>query len=285
MKKWILGLILGIGTFGCLRSLYERSQFEIEETIISSPKIKKKCSMIFLSDIHDKTFGKHNYDFVSAIENEKPDYILIGGDTMVAKKGHLNLTYTEQLIKALSKIAPIYYGNGNHELRLMQESKTYGKAYHEFLKILKKYNVHYLSNSKVQLEEGIEVSGIDIGKPYYKDFIPKKMKVSYIKRKLGNATSNKFQILLAHSPLFQDTYGKWGADLTLSGHFHGGTIRLPILGGVMTPQYQFFLPCCAGTLIKNGKMMIVSRGIGTHSINIRIRNKPQIIKLNFENGI
>ena len=87
----------------------------------------------------------------------------------------------------------------------------------------------------------------------------------------------KFQILLCHSPLFFDACRKWGADLTLSGHFHGGTIRLPYLGGVMTPQFQFFLPWCAGTFEENGKTMIVSRGLGTHSINIRLNNKPQLV--------
>ena len=74
----------------------------------------------------------------------------------------------------------------------------------------------------------------------------------------------------------------WGADLTLAGHFHGGTIRIPVLGGVMTPQYQFFLPWCAGTFEKDGKMMAVSRGLGTHSINIRIHNKPQLLVLDLQ---
>ena len=94
---------------------------------------------------------------------------------------------------------------------------------------------------------------------------------------LGNADRSRFQILMAHSPLFFDACADWGADLTLSGHFHGGTIRIPGLGGVMTPQYQFFLPVCAGTFEQNGRYMIVSRGLGTHSINIRIFNKPQVV--------
>lgn len=88
----------------------------------------------------------------------------------------------------------------------------------------------------------------------------------------------KFSILLAHSPMFFHEYAAWGADLTLSGHFHGGTIRLPVLGGVMTPQYQFFYPWCAGEFTcENGKKMIVGRGLGTHSINIRLNNKPQVV--------
>lgn len=83
------------------------------------------------------------------------------------------------------------------------------------------------------------------------------------------------------SSVFEE-YAAWGADLTLSGHFHGGTIRLPVLGGVMTPQYQFFYPRCAGEFELPGRWgersrMIVGRGLGTHSINIRLNDKPQVV--------
>lgn len=72
------------------------------------------------------------------------------------------------------------------------------------------------------------------------------MPSDYIEKKAGKADPDHFQILLAHSPLYFDACAKWGADLTLSGHFHGGTIRLPGLGGVMTPQYQFSFPGAPG---------------------------------------
>ena len=105
------------------------------------------------------------------------------------------------------------------------------------------------------------------------------MPAHYIEEKVGNPASGHFQILLAHSPLFFANYADWGADLTLCGHFHGGTIRLPGLGGVMTPQYQFFLPWCAGIFEDQGHYMAVSRGLGTHSINIRLNNRPQLLVL------
>ena len=77
--------------------------------------------------------------------------------------------------------------------------------------------------------------------------------------------------------MFFKEYAAWGADLSLSGHFHGGTIRLPVVGGVMTPQYQFFYPWCAGQFERGGRQMIVSRGLGTHSVNVRLWNKPQVV--------
>ena len=84
--------------------------------------------------------------------------------------------------------------------------------------------------------------------------------------------------------MFFEEYAAWGADLTLSGHFHGGTIRLPLLGGLMTPQYQFFFPWCSGCFSdKNGRKLIAGRGLGTHSINIRFNNKPQVVVLIVKN--
>ena len=90
------------------------------------------------------------------------------------------------------------------------------------------------------------------------------MTTEYLERHLGPADDSRFQILLAHSPLYFEQYADWGADLTLSGHFHGGTIRLPFVGGVMTPQYQFFHPYCAGEFEKDGK-------------HIRFCNRPQLM--------
>ena len=65
-------------------------------------------------------------------------------------------------------------------------------------------------------------------------------------------------------------------EQTLSGHFHGGTIRLPILGGLMTPQLQFFVRECAGEFSEGSTRMIVNRGLGTHSVRIRLNDRPEI---------
>lgn len=273
----VMAAVMAAGTAGgLLRSQYEREHFVTEETVIRSPKLQKPARLVFLSDLHDKEFGKNNESLLREISRIAPDAILIGGDTMVAKEGKAKLDVTRRLIAGLSGICPIYYGNGNHEQRLRKERDTYGTLYHDFRQILKKYGVVYLSNESVWIREDIRISGLDLQKVFYDDFCRKKLPVSYLERRLGKAEQEGFQILLAHSPLFWDTYAQWGADLSLAGHFHGGTIRLPLVGGVMTPQYQFFHPYCAGTFEQKQHYMIVSRGLGTHSVNIRFCNKPQI---------
>ena len=94
---------------------------------------------------------------------------------------------------------------------------------------------------------------------YYRHrFTVPRMEEGELERHVGRGESGRYQILLLHSPLFFEECRRWGADLTLCGHFHGGTI---------------------GRFDREGKTMIVSRGLGTHSINIRFCNKPQLVHI------
>ncbi len=273
----------GAAAAGLAWSKYERGHFVTEELVFSSSKIKEPAVLVFLSDLHDNTFGEKNEKLLKEIKRIHPDAVLIGGDTMVTKPGRADLSRTKELLQGISHLScPVFYANGNHEQRMQRDRGVYGSMYDEFRKLLEEYQVNYLQNKTVQWRDDIAVSGVDIAWKYYQDFHPDSMVPSYLTRRLGKAESERFQILLAHSPLFFDAYAGWGADLSLAGHFHGGTIRLPGLGGVMTPQYQFFHPFCGGVFEQNGRWMLVSRGLGTHSINIRIGNRPQLAVIRLE---
>ncbi len=273
----------GAAAAGLAWSKYERGHFVTEELVFSSSKIKEPAVLVFLSDLHDNTFGEKNEKLLKEIKRIHPDAVLIGGDTMVTKPGRADLSRTKELLQGISRLScPVFYANGNHEQRMQRDRGVYGSMYDEFRKLLEEYQVNYLQNKTVQWRDDIAVSGVDIAWKYYQDFHPDSMVPSYLTRRLGKAESERFQILLAHSPLFFDAYAGWGADLSLAGHFHGGTIRLPGLGGVMTPQYQFFHPFCGGVFEQNGRWMLVSRGLGTHSINIRIGNRPQLSGIRLE---
>ena len=273
----------GAAAAGLAWSKYERGHFVTEELVFSSSKIKEPAVLVFLSDLHDNTFGEKNEKLLKEIKRIHPDAVLIGGDTMVTKPGRADLSRTKELLQGISRLScPVFYANGNHEQRMQRDRGVYGSMYDEFRKLLEEYQVNYLQNKTVQWRDDIAVSGVDIAWKYYQDFHPDSMVPSYLARRLGKAESERFQILLAHSPLFFDAYAGWGADLSLAGHFHGGTIRLPGLGGIMTPQYQFFHPFCGGVFEQNGRWMLVSRGLGTHSINIRIGNRPQLAVIRLE---
>lgn len=273
-----------VAGMACLaRSEYEKRHFVVEASEVVSGKLKKDRTLVFLSDLHNNEFGPDNRRLVAAIDEIGPDAVLIGGDMMVVKGGR-DIHIPLRLIRQLASRYPVYCGNGNHENRMTWERGVYGGLYEEYKGALTGCGVTYLEDATAGLGEDILISGADLDQAFYDKALFRRvpeMPETYLEGKLGSSCGEdgpvRFRILLAHSPLYFAAYAGWGADLTLAGHFHGGTIRLPHLGGVMTPQYQFFLPWCAGDFEYEGKRMMVSRGLGTHSINIRLNNRPQLL--------
>ena len=264
-----------------LRSEYERDQISVECYELYSQKITgKEKTFVFLTDLHDKEFGMGNERLLAAVRAAQPDAVLCGGD-MITAKGKAVSGVSVSLLCALAKEFPVYCANGNHEERMRRETHYYGTQYREYREILEKSGVCYLTDRGVKFGDDCMIYGLDLTRELYG---PGRhaMKRDYIGAKLGAVSPDRYSILLAHSPAFFPQYASWGADLTLAGHFHGGTIRLPVLGGVMTSQYQFFHPWSAGLFVRRNRQgrtgrMIVGRGLGTHSINIRFNNKPQVI--------
>ena len=268
---------------GCLaRSRYERDCLVTEKYRIASEKIHGQGkTIVFLTDLHNKEFGEENSRLLETVRKVKPDAVLFGGDGMVAKRGNSDVRIPLALLTELAKDFPVYCGNGNHESRMLWKSEIYGETYENYRTALENAGIRYLANEAADLDSDIRIYGLDLPKSAY---LPRSGEIpeGLLKETLGEPDPEKFCLLLAHSPLFFEEYAAWGADLTLSGHFHGGTIRLPLVGGVMTPQYQFFYPRCAGYFELPGKerekgRMIVGRGLGTHSINIRLNDKPQVV--------
>lgn len=274
--------VLGAGLY--LRSEYEKRHFAVEELSIASPKLIREHRFVFITDVHDKEFGPGNRMLLQAIRKVKPEGILIGGDMMVSREesgqSDALLEKTFVLLKGLVSIAPVYYSLGNHEMRLGAEREVYGDSYDRLLKGAGELGVHMLVNRQTLLGQDLAVAGVNLPSVFYRNLLFKKpypISGEYLDRRLGEAQKERFQILMMHSPLYFKECREWGADLTLAGHFHGGTIRIPKLGGLMTPQYQFFLPWCAGNFYQDGRWMAVGRGLGTHSVNIRLNDRPQVL--------
>ena len=264
-----------------------RSQYERKHMITRSCEVilpgraadLDGLSLAFLSDLHDNELGPDNTELLSAVKAAAPDIILVGGDMPTVKPwrkkdfGHL-----EHFIGELSETAPIYYALGNHEQRMKE--KRYSGWWTEYCRILRKNKCIILDNSSREIAKGgacLRISGLSLDERYYRKGRAVKAGRGVIERSLGPRTEKDYELLLAHNPLYLDAYADWGADLVLSGHLHGGTIRIPGLGGLMTPQFQFFSPYTKGQLKKDKTNMIVSAGLGTHSINIRLNNRPELV--------
>ena len=290
---WIGFIVVGlIGIICLIRSHFELHRLVVTEYEIASPKLEQIWDgyrIAVLGDLHNNEFGENNQTLLGAVKEAKPDIILVVGDLMVVKEWkEKDFSITDTILKGLSEIAPVYYANGNHELRMEQSPAQYPGWNEEFQQILKKYQIHYLIDQTVLLkreETAIALSGLNIGEEYYK-FKGKKRPLAphYIETKIGIPQKDQFHILMAHTPLYVEEYAQWGADLVLAGHFHGGTIRLPILGGVMTPQMQFFSGLDRGLVKRGATRMIVTGGLGTHSINIRLNNPPELVMVTLRSG-
>ncbi|MBQ1208354.1 MAG: metallophosphoesterase [Lachnospiraceae bacterium] len=283
MFGWmILAVMFIAAVFGLIRSAYERNCLTVSEYTVCSEKLSPEFdgkTLIFLADLHNKSFGEKNVRLLETIRGMNPDMVLIGGDTMVAK-GQMNcpLEVTAELISALAKKYPVYYGYGNHELRL-KTLPVYEEIHRTFLQTLRAAGVRILDDCSVSFrgEKGsLTISGLTLTKETYHRFKKQPLESGYIEKRIGRVPEDDMRILLAHNPLYFEEYARWGADLTLSGHYHGGTIILPILGGVMSPDYHLFPRRYRGRYETEGKTMVLSGGLGTHSINIRFGNKPEL---------
>ena len=125
----------------------------------------------------------------------------------------------------------------------------------------------------------VDVLGLEIPKTCYGKFHKVSLPEKYIENTLGIGKKSNYQILLAHNPIFMKEYLDWGADLILSGHFHGGVIRIPFWRGIISSQGQFF-PKYSGEMTKEGdSSVVVSKGIGIHTIPVRVFDPTEIVVL------
>lgn len=281
-----MGLIaLGAVTAGgCLLcSEYEKNRLTVRRYYVQSDRLPDSFDgvrIVLLADLHGKSFGPGNEKLYNRIQSVKPDYILSAGDLILKTKPQ-ETAAVSRFMGRLTSLCPVYCANGNHELELKQRAVACGFAYEHYTARLKKAGVMVLADSTAVLERGgdcIDVSGLDLDLAYYAKGFHAPMRAGYIEGKLGRPVADRFHILLGHYPNYFPEYAAWGADLVLSGHMHGGTVRLPFVGGLMSPNYEFFPVYDRGIYEREGSCMIVSSGLGTHSVNIRLGgNYPEIV--------
>jgi predicted MPP superfamily phosphohydrolase len=130
---------------------------------------------------------------------------------------------------------------------------------------------------------GIRLTGLDLPPAYYKKRRITPLDAMTIEELAGAAERPYFNVLLAHSPEYFEAYARWGADLTLSGHFHGGIIRLPFIGGVISPYLRLFPKYDKGLYhsYNNESCMVLTAGLGTHTVP-RVNNPPELVLITFE---
>lgn len=236
----------------------------------------KGFKILQLSDLHNKSFGNNNNRLVKKIIGENPDIIVMTGDMVNAKDNDFEVFIN--LAEQISKSFDVYYIVGNHEQDLNEDKRKI------LMDKLSEIGIRVLDNEKVTISRGAEsinLYGLWFNLRYYKDLKNEYTKDVFFGTKqiqsiLGDLDTDSYNILLTHNPLYADTYSNWGADLTLSGHIHGGMIRIPFVGGLLSPEREFFPEYDAGKYQVNGKILIVNRGLGNGDFGIRVFNPPEI---------
>lgn len=264
------GLFLSVMYYDCNR--FVTVKYEIE-----SPKITKGYTFVLLSDLHNKSFGAQNERLLAKIEELSPDGILVAGDMLTAFEKKKKYQVAMDLMRKLGEKYPVYYGMGNHEHRIGIEQGEYRKLYEIYMENLHQSGIEPLINEKVDLPSvNMNICGLQIDRCYYRKFSRYPMEENYLQDMLGAPQKDKFQILIAHNPEYFEEYVKWGADLIVSGHMHGGLVRLPFLGGVISPRLTPFPHYDGGRFEKDGSVMVLSRGLGTHTLPIRMFNPGEL---------
>jgi len=260
---------------------------------VALPRLPRAFSgfrIVFLSDLHGCRYGEQNEELFAKIKAAMPDLILVGGDMLLGLRNPEDWRKTgaaavKQLLCPLAEQYPVYYTDGNHEGKCPPDKLS------QYRKSLERAGVCFLNNTSKKFEKegsSIWIHGLVLEKRWY----PKGKRLSYpvanLVDKLGHFPAKEqdgqCHILLAHHPLYFKTYREWGADVVLSGHLHGGVVRLPFIGGLLGPDFLPFPPYSGGQYQEGKAQMVVSCGLGSHSVPFRLFNPAEVSVLTLRRG-
>ena len=270
---------------------FQNQSFDETFYRVFSQKINEPVRAVYLSDAHQVRFGEKNEKLLEHIRSLEPDIILLGGDLL--NDVDPDVDYVIELCQKLVQIAPVFYGLGNHENKVIYDMDLYKDQLEEagieegtedfsdlvvdrrLLDGLEQCGVTVLQNA----DEEIEVNGnriliggvstnVDSFWPYSGKFYTA----------FDHKSESTFKILLSHFPGTVTQYlDDSTVDLALAGHLHGGIVRIPGLGGLKSADEGYFPEYDAGKFQIGNTQLIVGRGLGNHGAIPRILNKPEIV--------
>lgn len=264
----------------------------IRQHTLEADEIETPVRIALVTDLHSCDYGENQSDLIAAIDAQKPDVILLGGDIFDDVREDTN---TEQLLSGIAGRYPVYYVTGNHE--------CWGGKYRfdKQMGILKKYDIPVLSDERITLDirdTAIHLCGVNDPDIYQITTDPVQDPEEYIQAQTAKeetftgrlaavseaSDGESFTILLSHRPEYYETYAEYDFDLVLCGHAHGGQWRIPgILNGLYAPHQGIFPEYAGGRYDSEDMTMIVSRGLARETTRVpRIFNRPELVIIDLE---
>ena len=263
MFKYLFILLFACAVFFIIFFIYN-NLLTVSKYRITTQKNIKPLRIVLLSDLHNKRFGKNNARLIARIKECRPDMIIVAGDTVDRRRPDFDIS--REFLKDVSQIADTYVITGNHERALGIENCTEQLKFERLLldndyKILYDHAVLGLPDTV----DGDDSEAFD--------------KLSVFSR------LDVFKIVAVHRPIeFYDhlKLREKDVDLVLCGHTHGGAVRIPFFGAIISPDEGFFPKYARGHYNENDTHMIVSGGLGNTFLPIRFNNCPQIVVIDVE---
>jgi predicted MPP superfamily phosphohydrolase len=233
------------------------------------PERMNGFTIAFLSDFHyDPYFSSHPLHAAIAMVNGlRPDLIVLGGDFVSVpavgddRKGALAAEPCAALLRQMTAPHGLWAVLGNHDE---------GTDHRHVTRALQAENIQVLANQSQAMErDGARfwLSGVN-------DVLSRTADLSKTLRRIP---AGEAVILLAHEPDFADEASKFPIDLQLSGHSHGGQIRIPLLPPLYLPEMgrKYIL----GTYHVGPITLYTSAGLGTVDVPMRLNCPPEITLL------
>ena len=238
---------------------------------VKTNKVNSSLKILHVSDLHSSSYGKNQEELLHIIDEICPDVIMLTGDILDNRKSNFS---SLDLLCGIAGKYSCYYVSGNHEV--------YTGHLPKIKELISKIGITVLSGAGQEAKiknEKIFVCGIDdpmaspdeAGRMWEEQLI-------YCDKILSR---NEFSVLLTPRPEPVNSYSDTGFDLILSGHAHGGQVRIPhIMNGLWAPHQSIFPKYAGGKyVLDNGSTMVVSRGLSTY-VRPRVFNRPELVLVN-----
>ncbi len=263
----------------CIWAFYIGLTLRVYEIETDKIPAEKSVRVVAVTDLHSHIYGKDQKPLIDMIIKQQPDIIALVGDIADDEEPDEG---TRLMMDGIRGIAPMYYVSGNHEY--------WSDGYDDIKSMMESYGVTVLDNeSEDIIVNGVRlcISGVD--DPYMfdytedSDYLEMDGEKDLFRQRFSDIDGSVFNVLLAHRPELIDLYQQYGFDLVLSGHTHGGQIRVPLLiNGLFAPDQGWFPKYAGGRYDFDNQTLIVSRGLAFNDLIPRIFNPPEVVVIDIE---